>query len=136
MLHTPQSLHDDRLFRDILRGLNRTFYHQTVTSDQIEKFIREKSGRDFSKVFDQYLRGIQIPELRYYFKGKKLFYRWQNCVEGFNLSIPVSPENDGYRLSPTDKWKSKRLKVGERNMFNPKAIERLYYVTTKEDSSQ
>ena len=136
MLHTIRhSINDDRLFRDILRGLNVTFYHKTVTTDEIEKFITEKSGRDLKKVFDQYLRNTQIPELSYYFKGKKLFFRWKNCIEGFDLSLALSTKNDAYRLSPTDKWKSKRLNASERSLFNPKAIERLYYVTTKEGSA-
>jgi aminopeptidase N len=137
MLHTIRhSLNDDMAFREILRGLNASFYHQTVTSQQIEKFISEESGRDFSKVFDQYLRGIQIPVLEYYFKGNRLFFRWTNCVEGFDLSMPVSLKQDAFRLSPTDKWKSKRLRSGERSQFDPKAIERLYYVSIKEHSTR
>ena len=37
MLHTiRQVINNDTLFRQILRGLNKTFYHQTVTTKQIE----------------------------------------------------------------------------------------------------
>jgi aminopeptidase N len=64
MLHTIRhSINDDKLFREILRGLNKTFYHQTVTTQQVENYISEKAKRNFSKVFDQYLRTTQIPTL-------------------------------------------------------------------------
>ena len=66
MMHTiRQVINDDEKFRNILRGLNKTFYHQTVTTKQIEDYISKQSGIDFSKVFDQYLRTIKIPVLEY-----------------------------------------------------------------------
>ena len=57
MLHIiRQLINNDEKFRQILRGLNKTFYHQTVTTAQIEAFMSKKSGKDLSKIFDQYLR--------------------------------------------------------------------------------
>ena len=55
LLHTiRQVINDDEKFRQILRGLNKDFYHQTVTSKQVEDYISQKSGKDLSKIFDQY----------------------------------------------------------------------------------
>src|SRR5690606_7350387 len=34
-----QIINNDSLWRQILRGLNHTFWHQTVTSRQIEQYI-------------------------------------------------------------------------------------------------
>jgi aminopeptidase N len=66
MIHTiRQVINNDEKFRQILRGLGKDFYHQTVTTQQIENYISSKSGIDFSSVFDQYLRTIQIPTLEY-----------------------------------------------------------------------
>ncbi|MGN6509161.1 MAG: M1 family metallopeptidase [Chitinophaga sp.] len=62
MLHTiRQLIGNDDTFRKILRGLNKTFYHQTVTSTQVEQYINRISGKNFDKVFDQYLRHSQPP---------------------------------------------------------------------------
>ena len=62
--------------------LDKTFYHQTVTAQQIENYISKNAGIDFSKVFDQYLRNTQIPQLSYYYSAdkKKVYYRWDSCV--------------------------------------------------------
>lgn len=65
-----QCINDDAAFRNILRGLNSTFYHKTVTGKEVEDYISKQSGIDFSKVFDQYLRTTQIPVLEYEVKGQ------------------------------------------------------------------
>src|SRR2546423_11369468 len=45
MLHTIRAiLDDDAKWRGILRGLNKTFYHQNVTSRQGEGYISPGAG--------------------------------------------------------------------------------------------
>ena len=106
MIHTIRNvINDDELFRKILRGLNETFYHQTVTAKQIENYISKQSGIDLSKVFDQYLRNPQLPVLEYKITGSSLSYRWSNCVKGFNMPVKVSLDGEKW-LKPTDQWQS------------------------------
>lgn len=127
MLHTIRhSINNDKLFREILRGLNKTFYHQTVTTQQIENYISENAKINFSKVFDQYLRTTQIPSLEYYFDQNKLFYRWTNCVGGFDLSLILTDGNT--RITPTEKWQ--QLKLKDSKLFDPANVEKMYYVKT------
>lgn len=90
VIHTiRQVINNDEKFRMILRNMNKKFYHQTVTTKQIENFISQQSGIDFSKVFDQYLRTINIPTLEYKIQKKLLSYRWTNCIHGFNMPVRV-----------------------------------------------
>ena len=66
LLHTiRQVIDDDSVFRKILRGLNKDFYHQTVDSKDVEVYFSKVSGKDISKIFDQYLRTTKIPVLEY-----------------------------------------------------------------------
>jgi aminopeptidase N len=88
---------DDEKFRQILRGLNKDYYHQEVTSADIENYITKKSGFDLSKTFDQYLRTTTIPTLEYYFVADKkdksklrLYFRWIDCVHRFNMPVRVN----------------------------------------------
>ncbi|HEX4851496.1 MAG TPA: M1 family metallopeptidase, partial [Puia sp.] len=96
-----QIIHHDTLFRKILRGLNKEYYHQTVKSKQIEDYISKASGINFSKVFDQYLRTTKIPVLEYKTKDHELFYRWTNCVKGFNMPVDVDCKGPR-RIVPTE----------------------------------
>jgi aminopeptidase N len=90
MLHTiRQIINDDEKFRNILRGLTKTFYYQTVTTKQVEDYISDESGINFSKVFDQYLKTIQIPVLEYKKVNNRIYYRWTNCVDHFNMPLKV-----------------------------------------------
>ncbi len=109
MLHTIRKIiGNDALFRSILRGLNKTYWHQTVTTKEIEDYVSQKSGIDFSKTFDQYLRSTKIPELRYQAElvnGQVQFkLKWTNCVPGFNMPVRINKGNGSTVLAyPTDK---------------------------------
>ena len=106
MLHTiRQVINNDEKFRQILRGLNKTYYHLTVTTQQVESYISKEAGVNFSKVFDQYLRTTQIPVLEYKIDYNKLIYRWTNCVKGFDLPIKITWKGERW-IKPTEKWQT------------------------------
>lgn len=130
MLHTIRhSLNDDQRFRNILRGLNKQFYHQTVTTQQVEKYVSANAGFDYSKVFDQYLRTVQIPKLEFYFSDdkKKVFYRYTNCVAGFNLPLVLKDKTTTLKIKPTEQWQNVSLN-GQAGLFDKAAIEAMYYI--------
>ncbi|KAA9340611.1 M1 family metallopeptidase [Adhaeribacter soli] len=105
MLHTIRQLvNNDQKFREILRGLNKDFYHQTVTTGQIEDYLSQKSGLNLKPVFNQYLRDILIPKLEYRTEKNKLSYRWVNCVEGFNMPVKCYVNGQEKWLTPTTEW--------------------------------
>ena len=106
MLHTiRQIINNDEKWRQILRGLNSTFYHQTVTTQQIENYISEQAGIDLTPVFNQYLRDTRVPTLEYYFTEKQLSYRWINCVDGFTMPVQVDLNGESLQIQPTKEWK-------------------------------
>ncbi|UPS91500.1 M1 family metallopeptidase [Bizionia sp. M204] len=107
MLHTLRQLvADDEKWRHILRGLNKTFYHQTVTTQQIEDYISEKSGIDLTAFFNQYLRQSQIPNLEYSISNGSLKYRWNHVVANFDMPIQVTFNNKDQWIYPTTEWKT------------------------------
>ena len=127
MLHTlRQIVNDDEKWRGILRGLNSTFYHQTVTTKQIEDYLSQQVGIDLNPFFNQYLRDTRIPTLEYFFKEGKLGYRWTNCVPGFNMPVKVTLDGTEKSLNPTTEWN--RI---EAKMETPKLeIDKDFYVAS------
>ncbi|WP_162426678.1 M1 family metallopeptidase [Pontibacter pudoricolor] len=106
MLHTLRQIVDnDEKWRGILRGLNKDFYHQTVTTQQVEDYLSQHVGRDLKPFFDQYLRDVRIPKLEYQVNGKKLNYRWSNVVPGFDMPVKVFVDGKEQWLEPTTEWK-------------------------------
>ena len=107
MIHTiRQVIGNDSVFRQILRGLNRDFYRQTITTQLVENYISRKSGKDFSKVFDQYLRTPQIPVLEINYgteKSKSIRFRWKTAIPGFQMPVRFT---NGVWIYPSAQWKS------------------------------
>ena len=127
MLHTlRQLIEDDEKWRQILRGLNSEFYHQTVTTKQIEDYISEKTGIDLSAFFNQYLRDIRIPTLEYKIENHELKYRYVDIVEGFDMPIEVVIGEKMEWLFPSAEWKTKAIDSTD---FK---VDRDYYIYTKQ----
>jgi aminopeptidase N len=131
MLHSIRhGLNDDTLFRKILRGLNKTFYHQTVTTQQVESYVSKTAKFNYSKVFDQYLRTTQIPTLEFIVAPDKasVRLRYTNCVTGFNLPVTLTNGKTELRLFPTDQWKTVKLNGEQAALITADNIENMYYV--------
>jgi aminopeptidase N len=127
MLHTIRQIVDnDQKFRNILRGLNKTFYHKTVTTAEIENYMSKAAGKNFSKIFDQYLRTVNIPLLETVREGKYIRYRWSNTVAGFAMPVKILMSTDGKKtkwISPTTDWKKIKW-----NANVPFKAERNFYI--------
>ena len=66
----------------------------------------------------------------------KLFFRWTNCIEGFDLPITLRTDKDKKKLAPKkDNWNSIDVTEQEAGFFNPAAIEMKYYIKVRELSS-
>jgi aminopeptidase N len=115
MLHTLRQIVDnDEKFRNMLRGLSQTFYHQTVTTQQVEKYLSDASGKDLTPFFNQYLRDTRIPVFEYKIEKNQLKYRWNNCVAGFNMPLKIFVNNNAKRVNPTTDWQRIKIKKGSK----------------------
>ena len=111
ILHTlRQLLEDDDKWRNILRGINKTFYHQTVTSKQIEDYLSKETKIDLTEFFHQYLRDIRIPTLEYTIKDNVLKYRYINIVDKFDMPVQVNIDGKDQWIFPKNEWKSMPIK--------------------------
>jgi len=91
-------INDDEKWRSILRGLNKTFNHQTVTHEQIVSYINEQSGKNLTPVFDQYLRHGNIPTLEFMTIGGKLMVRWIADERTFDMPVKVRLKGGEYQF--------------------------------------
>ena len=129
MLHTlRQLIEDDEKWRRILKGLNRTFYHQTVTTQQIEYYISEQTGYDLTEFFDQYLRTTMIPTLEYQIDDRSLKYRWTNIIAKFDMPVEVIINGKNQWLYPNAEWKTL---TSEDNPITSFEVDRDFYVYSK-----
>jgi len=131
MLHTLRQLVDnDEKWRAILRKMNKVFYHQTVTTAQIESFLSTETGFDLSAFFNQYLRTIKIPTFNYKIENKTLKYRWTNIVANFKMSLKVNINGKEQWVYPEEHWKNLDLKTNKDSF----KIDANFYVFSKKNN--
>lgn len=109
MLHMiRQWVANDEKWRQILRGMNKTFYHQTVTSQQIETFLIKQTGLPLKPMLDQYLRDARVPTLEYKITPDGVAYRFANCQKAFTMPVRICLNEAGPRrvVTPTATWQT------------------------------
>ena len=135
MIHLIRQItNDDKKFRDLLLALNKIFYHQTVTTTQVEDYMSAFLKIDLKGIFDQYLRTTKIPLLQYKTDRKKVEYRWTNNVKNLVLPIKISldkTDNKEQWITPTAKWK--KLKVGKWYDGKTFTVNKNFYVFTQNE---
>lgn len=105
VLHTlRQLIDDDDLWKDILRGLNKEFYHQIVETKDVERYLAEQSGLVLDAFFDQYLRDSRVPVLEYINWGEEILFRWTNCIPDFDMPVKVILDGQSVFITPTTNW--------------------------------
>ena len=132
ILHTlRQLIADDQKWRAILQGLNKDFYHQTITSHQVETYISEKSGIHLTQFWEQYLRTTMIPNLQYTIQENQLKYRYTDVIKGFDMPVQVKINGVLNWIQPTSAWKTlennrkiKTLDVQQDFLINSSLIEK------------
>ena len=133
MIHLIRQItNDDKKFRDLLIALNKTFYHKTVTTIEIEEFISSFLKLDLQGIFDQYLRTTKIPLLQYKTDRKKVEYRWTDNVSNLVLPIKISLDTTGniqQWITPSANWK--KLKTGKRYDGKTFTVNKNFYVFTQ-----
>ena len=128
MLHTLRQLIDnDEKWRLILRKMNAVFYHQTVTTKQIEDFLSKETGFNLNPFFNQYLRAINIPTLEHKIENNTLKYRWTNTNANFEMPLKTTINGEEKWIYPTSNWKKLELTSADSSFV----IDENFYVFTK-----
>jgi len=132
MLHTiRQIVGDDAKWRETLRGLNHTFWHQTVTGAQVQDYISRSAGVDFTKVFQQYLTTTDVPVFEYALADSQLTFRWTKVVPGFDMPLKVTLSDSGFAvIRPTTAWQHAAAPLKDPAAFR---VDSNYYVLTQHD---
>jgi aminopeptidase N len=149
IIHTIRSIiNNDKLFFEIIKGIQSKYKYKTVDSREIEKYISEKSGINFSDFFDLYLKNPNIPKLSVQleegdFNDLKVTYRWTlGGVSAFKedeyvalqpffkmpVKITVNKDVMDY-INPTTEWQTIILSDMKERFFE--VATDLFYIDTE-----
>lgn len=105
-------INDDAKWWQLLFSYAEKFRHKIVTTEDVISYFNQASGKELTPVFNQYLRYKQIPEFHYYFKNKKMVYRWHCTEKNFAMPLDITINGKKTRLYPTSEWQffSRKIK--------------------------
>ena len=133
MLHSIRmSMNNDEKFRQLLRHLNKKFYHQIVTTPMIEKEISLFAGYSVKSIFTQYLTTTQVPSFDYKLSsdGRTLSYRYSNAVNNFYMPLQVKTNNGYLILKPqVNTWQTVRLTNAQAYNLQLENLENYFYIS-------
>jgi aminopeptidase N len=98
-----------------------------MTEDMVAYF-NQKSGRNLTPIFNQYLRHPALPVLELKFENGSVSCRWQADEKGFNMPVKVGEAGKWQVVKPTAEWQT--MKTGlSKDAFQ--VATDLYYVEVK-----
>ncbi|TDW96603.1 M1 family metallopeptidase [Dinghuibacter silviterrae] len=101
------AIHNDSLFFGALRGIQSQWRFRSITTEDLIRSFNAFTGKDYTCVFDQYLRHTALPVLEWSLQDRRFRYRWQADVPGFQMPIRI---NLGpVLLSATSEWQALNL---------------------------
>ena len=127
-------INNDSIWFSVIKGLNMNFRYITTTSEDVEKYMSEKSGMDLSKIFKQYLRLKDLPilEIERIQDGADLIvkYRWISPVTFFDMPVKATNAYGDYVwIKPDIQMQSMRIQNMKKSSF--KIDETDFYIKTK-----
>lgn len=134
VLNTLRSvINNDSLWFDILKGIQKKFYHKTIDGKDIFEYINKKSGKNYNYFFDQYFKNAAIPELDLLIekKGNKtiLKYKWNTDVKDFKMPVKITTSKNKFEfIYPGTEMKEMEINLNPEDL---KAAENLFYMNVK-----
>jgi hypothetical protein len=123
-------MNNDSLFFNMLRGMQKQFAYQSVSTKDVIQFINGITGTDYGYLFDQYLKYPKIPTLNLSLKQSgsdlDIRYQWKADVADFRLPVKVSTGKASFFIYPTAEWKTLHLDNTRAEDFHPDQIHEYY----------
>jgi aminopeptidase N len=84
------------------------FKYRNILTDDVVKFFNDRTGRNLTPIFNQYLRHTNLPTLEVKFEegGGKVAYRWNADETEFDMPIKVGTKERWQIIQPTAEWKT------------------------------
>jgi aminopeptidase N len=120
-------VNDDKAWWTLMRDTYQEFKYRNIMTEDMARFFNKQTGKNWTPIFDQYLRHAALPTLELTFSEAEgtVSYRWKADEKDFAMPIRVGKAGAWQTIQPTTEWKklTTPLKPAEFNVATD-----LYYV--------
>lgn len=115
MLHSLRNtINKDSLWFNYLKDLCLHFAGKVTNTTEIVQFTNSYLKKDYTSFFQEFLMNSNLPVFEYNIKKKGkgliLSYRWNSSVQGFNMPLRVGNDEKWWRIYPSNKLQTIKLK--------------------------
>jgi aminopeptidase N len=120
-------INNDPEWFKLLHELFQHFKYKNIMTEDIVAFFNQKTGKDLTPIFNQYLRHTDIPtlELKFDEAAGAVAYRWKADEPGFAMPVRVGKKGDWQIINATMDWQTMKTPL-KKDDFDVAAD--LYYV--------
>ena len=108
------------------------YQYQTIDASEIIDFIIQRTSKDLTIFFSQYLNNSEIPEFQYQLiregRNTSIKYRWE-AIKGFDMPLLVNSGNDDFWIYPNNNWKE--MSLGKIDPYEFSVEESLFLIDVK-----
>jgi aminopeptidase N len=115
-LNTLRSvINDDPRWFKLIHDLYQHFKYKNIMTEDIVAFFSRKTAKDFTPIFDQYLRHTAIPTLELKFNAGEgnVAYRWKVDVHGFAMPVRVGKKENWRLIQATTDWQTMKTPLAK-----------------------
>jgi aminopeptidase N len=108
-LNTLRSVvNDDPRWFKLIHDLYQHFKYKNIMTEDIVVYFNRKTSKDFTPIFNQYLRHTAIPSLELKFNDTDgtLAYRWKVDEPRFAMPVRVGKKENWQVIQPTTDWQT------------------------------
>ena len=90
-----------------MRDTYQEFKYRNIMTEDLVAFFNKETGRNWTPIFDQYLRHADLPTLELTFNDADgtVSYRWKADEKDFAMPIRVGKPGAWQTIQPTTEWK-------------------------------
>ena len=123
-------VNDDKQWWALLKDFYQHFKYQTIMTENVVTYFNQKTGRNLTPIFDQYLRHRALPILELIFDetSKSVRYRWRADESGFAMPVRVGQKDHWQTVQPTTDWQEMKTELRKEDF---QVATDLYYIDVK-----
>jgi aminopeptidase N len=115
-LNTLRSvINDDPRWFKLIHDLYQYFKYKNIMTEDIVEFFNQKTGKDFTPIFNQYLRHTAIPTLELKFSAGEgtVSYRWKVDEPEFAMPVRVGKKDNWQLVEGTTDWQTMKTPLAK-----------------------
>ena len=99
-------VNDDKTWWKLMRETYNEFKYKNIMTEDMVAFFNKETGKNWTPIFDQYLRHAELPTLELTFGDEgTVSYRWKADEKDFAMPVRVGKPGSWQTIQPTTDWK-------------------------------